>query len=133
MDPRDFDGLKPLKTRARLDAAGLTQAPDQRNPDEFAQPFTDIASDIAEYAAVYPEDDDPSPKMLKQAVGHVNAMGATVRFALRTIATKQSTADKVGACQEIARRVVLRVKDGDAELEAQVVRFLLLCSTASVW
>lgn len=130
MDPSDARALKPLRTPLRLDSAGLTQAPDQRNPDEFAQPFVDNASDIIAYAEVYPSDGDPKPKHMRQAVGHVNALGATVRHAIRTIAAKESADDKIGVCKEVARRVVSSVPGTDSDTEDSVVRFLLLCSYA---
>lgn len=126
--------LRALQTPPRLDAAGLVQRSDQRNPDEFAQPLSAQAVKIHEFLAAYPDDMGTVKRAhSNMARGHVRALGVDVAVTLRRVA-QMDREDVPNVLREMARKVVANMPPGevDDELEDKLVSWLLLATMSVV-
>lgn len=129
----DARNLKVLRTKPRLDPSGLLQAQDQRNPDEFAKPMSDLADTIAEYVAAYPDGlTEFKPRHLAMARGHVQSLGPKVEMTLRQM-QKSDPGERMDVCREVARRIAYNAHEHmDDEDEEKVVMWLFLATHAVV-
>jgi hypothetical protein len=110
------------------------QASDQRNPDEFAQPFSDSANDIVDFMESYPDDiSELNERHMVMVRGHLRSLPPDVTLTLRRM-RKPEPQERLDVCKEVARRVVVNSDsdDVDDELEEKIVRWLLMATFAVV-